>query len=80
VPILRLDYRPGLELVLAGAILALLALLANTLGAPQLLWLAVADRGGEKRQVLVLALPGARSRLRLIQATGRLQGVLADDG
>lgn len=80
VPILRLDYRPGLELVLAGAILALLALMANMLGAPQLLWLAVADRGGQDCQVLVLALPGARSRLRLIQATGRLQGVLADDG
>jgi cytochrome c biogenesis protein len=80
VPILRLDYHPGLELVLVGALLALLALIANTLGAPQLLWLAATDHGGEKSQVLALALPGARSRMRLVQATGRLQGVLADDG
>jgi len=79
VPILRFDYRPGLELVLAGTILALVALIANTLGAPQILWLVVADHGGEKCQALVLALPGARARVRLIQASGRLQGVLADD-
>jgi hypothetical protein len=79
VPILRLAYRPGLELALAGAFLALLALVVNALGAPQLLWLAVAGHDGEQHQILVLTLPGARSRVRLMRATGRLQGIVVDD-
>ena len=77
-PILRIDYRPAMPLLLGGIALALLALAIAWLVPPRLLWSTVET--GEEGSVLVqiLALPGARGSQWLSQLSDRLQEVLAD--
>ena len=78
-PILRIDYRPTMPLLLGGVALAVLALAIAWLVPPRLLLSAV--ELGEEGSVLIhiLALPGARESQWLSKLSDHLQEVLADD-
>lgn len=78
-PILRLDHRPGMGLVVAGMGLAVLALLIGWLAPPRLMSLIAEPRAGGGVRVQIAAPPAARVRQWLSQLGMRLQGVLADD-
>ncbi|MGC9333227.1 MAG: cytochrome c biogenesis protein ResB [Anaerolineae bacterium] len=80
VPLVRLEHRPGMALLMAGLALALGALACDWIAFPHLIWLVVEPRGEDKVNVQLVSLPGVRARHRLAQMIGRLQGVLADDG
>jgi hypothetical protein len=59
-PILRVERRPGLSLLVGGAALAAMALAVAWLAPPQLLWIALAACEEKGTRVHVLALPAAR--------------------
>jgi hypothetical protein len=78
-PILRVDYRPGMGLVLASAVLAVLALLVGWIAGPLLIWIAVGPDAEDSISVQILSLPGTRGDLRVPELASRLGKVLADD-
>jgi hypothetical protein len=80
VPLVRLEHRPGMALLVAGLALALGALVGDWIAFPHLIWLVVELRSEDEVNIQLISLPGVRARHRLAQMTGRLQGVLADDG
>ncbi|MGD2207408.1 MAG: cytochrome c biogenesis protein ResB [Anaerolineae bacterium] len=69
-PVLRVDARPGMGLVLGGMFLALLALAANWVAPPRLAWIAVGP--GSEGQTLVRMLTPMRA------PEGRWLSLLAD--
>jgi hypothetical protein len=79
LPILRANHRPGMGLVVAGMVLAVLALALAWLVAPRLLWIAAGPGDEASTLVQVLALPGARGSRWPSQLAGRLREVLAYD-
>jgi hypothetical protein len=77
-PILRIDYRPAMPLLLGGIALALLALAIAWLVPPRLFWSTVELGKEGSVPVQILALPGARGSRWLSQLSDQLQEVLAD--
>lgn len=79
-PLLRVDYRPGMGLVLAGLAVAVIGLAAGWLLSPRLLWIALGTDKQGRTLVQVLTLPAARGGRWPERLTSRLQETLADDG
>lgn len=77
-PILRVDYRPGMILVIGGSVLALGALVSMWVVPPHLVWIAVNSDKDDLTLVQILALPGARGDRWLLQLAPQLRKVLAD--
>jgi hypothetical protein len=78
-PILRVDYRPGLRLVLLGMVLALVAGLVLWILPPRLVWFWVEFEDEDTTSVRIMAPVGtgcARWLPRLVQQLG---GVLTND-
>jgi hypothetical protein len=78
-PILRVDYRPAMGLVVASAVLAVSALLVGWIAAPRLIWIAVGPDEQESISVQILSLPSTRGNPWLPELASRLREVLADD-
>ncbi|MCL7451979.1 MAG: cytochrome c biogenesis protein ResB [Anaerolineae bacterium] len=79
VPLLRIDHRPGLALVVGGLALALIALAASWLAFPHLVWLVMQPRSEDELDIQLISQPEVRAQHKSAQIAGRLQGVLADD-
>jgi hypothetical protein len=79
IPILRLDYYPALGLALIFLVLFIVALLANWLAPPRLLWIAAAQEHEHGSLVRLLALPGAGAQRWLSRLAKRFQEGLHDD-
>jgi hypothetical protein len=77
-PILRIDYRPAMPLLVGGGALAVLALAVVWLVPPRLLWSVVGPGEESATLVQILAPPGARGSRWLSQLSDHLQEVLAD--
>jgi len=73
VPILRLERYPAAGLALTGLALFLVALIANWLVAPRLVWILVAQEHEKHSPVRLLALPGPGAERWVSQLAGRLQ-------
>lgn len=78
-PVLRVDYRPGMGLVVASAALAVIAMLVGWIARPRLIWIAVGRDAEDSTSVQILSLPGTRGNPWLSQLASRLGEVLADD-
>ena len=78
-PILRVAHRPGTGLVLAGMIVALIAMAASWLLRPWLLWIAVGTDEGGLTLVQILALPKTRGSRWRIPLAACLEEMLSDD-
>jgi hypothetical protein len=77
-PIFRLDYQPGMGLVIGGVIIALVAIgLGWTL--PGLMWVVLLPEGENASVVQIQALPGTVASRGLARLASRLQRVLADE-
>jgi hypothetical protein len=59
-PVLRVDYYPGMALVICGLVAALLALLVGWLAGPHLVWIAVVSESETTATVRLLNLPSSR--------------------
>ena len=79
-PILGAEHRPGVGLILAGMMVALIAMAAGWLVRPRLLWITVSAGEGGSALVQILALPKARGSLWRQPLAARLGEMLADDG
>jgi hypothetical protein len=79
VPILRADRYPAAGLALIGLLLFIIALGANWLASPRLLWIAMEDEQEDGGQIRVWVLGGAGAYRCLSQLTGLFQEVLRDD-
>lgn len=79
VPILRVDQRPAMGLVVAGLMLLILALLARWLVPPRLVWIAVEPEGENHSHVQVVGLPGAGTDRWLAQLATRLGAEVSGD-
>ena len=79
VPILRLEHYPALGLALVCVTLLILALIANWLVPPHLLWIAMAEENGQGSLVRLLALPGAGAQRWLSRLARLFQEVEHDD-
>lgn len=77
-PILRVDYRPGMILVIGGSVLALVALVSLWIVPPHLVWIAVNSDKDDLTLIQILALPGAQGDRWLLQLAPQLRKVLAD--
>lgn len=77
-PVLRLDRRPGMGLVVAGMSLASLALFASWLVPSRLISFLIEPWEGDKVRIHLISPPGARVRQWLAQIALRLEGALAD--
>lgn len=78
-PVLRVDYRPGMGLVMASAVLAVLALLVGWVAGSRLIWIAVGPGAEDSISLQILSLPGTRGNLWVPELASRLGKVLADD-
>jgi hypothetical protein len=78
-PVLRVDYRPGMGLVMASAVLAVIALLVSWIAGPRLVWIAVGPGAEGSISVQILPLPAALGKLWVPELASRLEKVLADD-
>jgi hypothetical protein len=78
-PLLRVDYRPGTGLVLAGLAVAVMSLAVGWLLSPRLLWIAPGTDEQGRSVVQVLALPTARGSRWPERLTSRLQEALTVD-
>jgi hypothetical protein len=78
-PILRVDHRPAMGLVVGGLALAVIALAAGWLVPPRLLWIAVGPGEEGSTLIQILALPGARGSWWLPHLADHLREVLADE-
>jgi hypothetical protein len=79
VPILRIEHRPAMALVLAGLLLAVIALFATWMAPPWLVWIALGPGEDNGTLVQVLPLPSAGMILWLPRLTRGLREVLADE-
>jgi hypothetical protein len=79
-PMLRLERRPGMSLVVLGLGLGTLALLVGWLVPPRLISVVAEPQRGGGVRIQIVAPPGARARQWLAQLGVRLEGMLADDG
>jgi len=79
-PILQVDHRPGAGLILAGMMVALIAMAVGWLVRPQLLWIAVSTGEGGLTLVQILAPPKMRGSLWREPLASRLGEMLSDDG
>jgi hypothetical protein len=80
VPLLGVDHRPGMVLIVGGLALGLIALAANWVASPHVMWLILEPRSEDETGIQLISLPGVRARQKSAQIASRLQGVLADDG
>jgi hypothetical protein len=78
-PVLRVDYRPGMGLVVAGMALAVVALLVIWIVPPRLAWITVRPGDEQMTLVQVLVFPDTGTSRWLPDLSSHLQGVLADD-
>jgi hypothetical protein len=78
-PILRVERRPGLSLLVGGAALAAMALAVAWLAPPQLLWIALGAYEEKGTQVHVLAPPAARGSRWPRRLLSDLQGAFDGD-
>ena len=78
-PVLRLDHRPGLGLVVGGLSVAVLAFLESWLALAWVMSIAAGAGGKDGSHIQIVTVPGVRARHRLSQVALRLQGALADD-
>jgi hypothetical protein len=79
VPILRIEHRPAMGLVLVGMLLALLVLFATWVAQPWLVWIALGPGEENGTQVQLLHLTGAGLALWLPRLVKSLREVLADE-
>jgi hypothetical protein len=79
VPILRIERRPAMSLVLAGMLLAILALFATWVAPPWLAWIALGPGEENGTQVQLLPLPDAGLTLWLSRLARSLREVVADE-
>ena len=79
VPILRLEHYPAVGLALISMALFVVALIANWLAPPRLLWIAMAQEHEHGSLVRLLALPGAGAQRWLSRLAKLFQEVLHDD-
>jgi hypothetical protein len=77
-PVLRVDHRPGMALVVGGLVLAVLALAVGWLAPPRLMWLVVTPGIECPAVVQVLAVGGAAHVLWFSGLVARLREALAD--
>jgi hypothetical protein len=77
-PILRVERRPGLSLVVGGAALAVLALAVAWLASPRLLWIALGPNEDGGTRLHVRALPSARGSRWPQQLISHLQEAFDD--
>jgi cytochrome c biogenesis protein ResB len=78
-PILRADYRPGMNLIVVGVLLAIVALAVGWIVPSRLLWIAVGTDQGGSTLVQILPLPRTRGSRWPQRLTTRLREMLADD-
>ncbi len=78
-PMLRLEYRPGMGLVLAGMGLVVLTLFVGWITPPRLYSLTLEPRQGGGVRIHIVAPPGVRVQQWLAQLAVRLEGALADE-
>ena len=78
-PLLRIDYRPGMGLVLGGMALAVLALAVGGLVSPRLLWIAAGPEQDEATLVQILTPPNTRGSRWPQAVADRLRETLAHD-
>jgi ResB-like family len=79
VPILRIEHRPAMSLVLAGMLLTIIALFFSWMAAPWLVWIALGPGEDNETKVQILPLPGAGLTLGLPRLTKSLREALADE-
>ncbi len=79
VPILRLEHYPAARFALIGMALLIVALVANWLAPPRLLWLAISQEKEQRTLVRLLTLPASGTERWLSQMAGSCQEVLRDD-
>jgi len=77
-PVLRVDHRPAMSLVVAGLALALVALVVSWLLPGRLLWIAVGESREEATLILLLTPRGPGKTAWLPQMAARLGEALAD--
>ena len=77
-PVLRVDYRPAMGLVVISLAIAVVALATGWVASPELLWIAVKPDGEDTGIVQILALPGTGSSLRLSRLASHLREVLTN--
>jgi hypothetical protein len=77
-PVLRVDYFPGMALVICGLVAALLALLVGWLAGPHLVWIAVVSES-ERSNVRLLNRPSARGSRYLPRLATLLHEALGHD-
>jgi len=77
-PVLRVDYRPGMGLILAGAALALLGLAVIWIMPFRLAWVAVEEGEGQTTAVRLLAPAGAQGRRWLLHLADHLRDRLGE--
>ncbi|HSJ58455.1 MAG TPA: cytochrome c biogenesis protein ResB, partial [Anaerolineae bacterium] len=79
VPVLRLDYRPGVSVLFAGLAVALLLLAAIALLPTRLVWLAAVPGRNGTTQVEYRILPGIGTQRHLRSLVARLAEVVGSD-
>lgn len=77
-PILRTDYRPGMALVAAGALLAVIALAVAWIASPCLVWVTTGPGEQSPMAILLLTPAGLKASRWLPQLAERLQEVLSN--
>jgi hypothetical protein len=77
-PVLRLDRQPGMGLVVAGLVLAAVALLVGWIVPAKVLFLVAEPGQAEGGRIQIVSPPGVLARRRLSQLALRLQGALND--
>lgn len=77
-PVLRVDHRPGMALVVGGLALAVLALGVAWLTSPALLWLSIAPGAGGSTLVEIASLGGMGHWPWFSRLAGQLREALAD--
>jgi len=71
VPILRLEHYPAARFALVGIVLLIVALIANWLAPPRLLWIAISQEKEQRTLVRLLALPSSGADQWLSQMAGQ---------
>jgi hypothetical protein len=77
-PILRLDFMPAMGVAVAGAALAVLALLVAWTVPPRMVWIAVGSGHGSATLVQLLVPAGVRGRRWLQRLADEIRGELVD--
>jgi hypothetical protein len=75
-PLLRLDYRPGMGLVVGGSLLALIALAATWIAPPAVVWIAIGP-GDDATRIRALAPSSARASRWWADLADRMKEALA---